>query len=52
MFMDYILRTAEAVADEKDRTVSLEEILKSKPAKEYAQKLGIENRLENVLKKM
>lgn len=47
MFSSYVLGMLQTMRNEE---VTLEEILQSKPAREYARKLGIEDRLEKTLK--
>ncbi len=47
MFSSYVLGMLQTMREEE---VTLEEILQSKPAREYARKQGIENRLERVLR--
>ncbi len=45
MFSSYVLGMLQTMEE-----VTLEDILQSKPAREYARKQGIENRLERVLR--
>ena len=49
MFSSYVLGMLQTMKDEE---VTLKEILRSKPVREYARKLGIENRLEKALRQL